>query len=530
MFKVALIIDGNSVMKWQMDALREIEDLINVRLILSCTNTKNKRNIFKNFLYYVLNYLSLQNKLTRHVSVTYDDANLISFESIYEKNWQKIPDDVGRLLSDSQIDLVIKFGMSLLRIEDHLTKCKILSFHHGDPAHYRGRPAGFYELLHGNSSVGTIVQELSNKLDAGKVWAICHSKIHLESYKKTSLNFYANSKFLLKKALLNITNNEPLDLSTNGKNYRLPSNFLVLKFFTILLSRKIKRLFYGLFFEKKWNVATDRYFSISKKSILKIRNAKKAYIDRKYNFYADPFFSVDGNKIRLEALNSKNGLGEIIETDSKNLEKIDIILKGNHFSYPFSFSYNNEENLIPEVAAHSSPYIINSPISDNNKVFIKGMEKFRIVDGTIFHYNNVIYLFCGMDSSASDCLYLFYSDGLYEDFSPHPLNPIVIDPQRARMGGRVIVRDEKIYRFGQNNAYGYGDGITICEISKLSKSEYEEKIVGSLHFDDAKGPHTVDIFLESAVFDFYIDKFSLFAWYRRIVPLIIKYFHKNGMN
>ena len=34
--------------------------------------------------------------------------------------------------------------------------------------------------------------------------------------------------------------------------------------------------------------------------------------------------------------------------------------------------------------------------------------------------------------------------------------------------------------------------------------------------------HTVDVFEDKSVLDFYVDKFSFFAWYRRIVPYVLR--------
>lgn len=106
-------------------------------------------------------------------------------------------------------------------------------------------------------------------------------------------------------------------------------------------------------------------------------------------------------------------------------------------------------------------------------------------------------------------------------FSPHPLNPIVIDPSRARMAGGIIFRSGRYYRYGQNNVCSYGDGITICEIIKLTKKEYQEVFIGSLSFDAAKGPHTINFSGDICVVDFYIEKVSIFAWYRRLTPLLM---------
>ncbi|NCT82266.1 MAG: hypothetical protein GXC94_03930 [Comamonadaceae bacterium] len=522
MLRAALILDGAEITQWQKDALDAARDLLDIKIVLSCTNSRTKKNLTKNFLYYLLNIVSLKNRLTRKVRLDRQEVPVVEFDSIYEGSWQRIPSSVSKEIADSNIDVIIKFGMSLLRIDEALSRIKILSFHHGDPSCFRGRPAGFYELLFRADSVGVIVQELSNKLDAGKVWAICHSKIQHHSYKKTAINFYANSRFLLRKALINLANNRPVDIEPNGKNYRLPGNLLVLKFFAILFARKLRRIIYGAFYEKGWNVGTAGKIEIKDRLSFDPVDIKSAKIPASYSFYADPFFGVDGSKIRVEALNLRSGLGEIVELDAENLTLLNILLKGNHYSYPFSFFSGNEEFLIPEVASHSSPYMLAKPFQDERKILLRGLEKYRIVDSTMLENEGRIYLFCGMNSSASDCLYLFSAEGVDKEFKPHPLNPIVMDPSRARMGGRIIRRHGRLYRFGQNNSFGYGDGISICEITKLSGDDYEEKIVGSLRFNDACGPHTVDVFEDKSVLDFYVDKFSLFAWYRRIVPYVLR--------
>jgi hypothetical protein len=368
MLNAALIVDSNFVSKWQQDALDAASDLLNFRVILLCKNTQATRNYFKHFLYYILNYFTLKNHLTAGVALRVEDIRVIEFDSIYEGAWQKIPAAVSSELRQFDIDVVIKLGMSLLRIDENLVDYKIFSYHHGDPSLYRGRPAGFYELLNQSNSVGTIVQELSNKLDAGKVWAICHSKAYHHSYKKTAINFYTNSRFLLRKALLNYLKNTPSDTPTNGVNYKLPSNFLTLKFLLAIGFRKIIRLGYGAFFEKKWNIVTFEETDILHRQELQVAQGKKAQVAAGYNFYADPLFSVDGKSIRLEGLSSLNGLGEILEIDAKTLMVKDVLLKGGHFSYPYSFQFNGCEYLLPEVASHSAPYALKHPFKRDDKV------------------------------------------------------------------------------------------------------------------------------------------------------------------
>lgn len=255
MIKAALIIDGNSVSRWQHEALQIASDLLEIKVVLACQNTKAANNYFKHFFYYVLNYFSLKNHLTRRMKFILSSKKMIKFDSIYEGGWQSLPEHVHDELNICDVDVVVKFGMNLLRIDNKNRNLKILSYHHGDPSKFRGRPAGFYELLMGERSIGTVVQEISNKLDAGKVWAICHSKVYRHSYKKTAINFYSNSKFLLRKALLNIENNTPVNITSDGGNYKLPSNFLVVRFCALLFLRILNRFIYGAFYEKRWNIA-----------------------------------------------------------------------------------------------------------------------------------------------------------------------------------------------------------------------------------------------------------------------------------
>ena len=52
------------------------------------------------------------------------------------------------------------------------SKFDILSFHHGDPEKYRGRPAGFYEVLNKEERLGFIVQKLRFALSGRKILII----------------------------------------------------------------------------------------------------------------------------------------------------------------------------------------------------------------------------------------------------------------------------------------------------------------------------------------------------------------------
>lgn len=523
--KAALILDNLKLAAWQKAALEEASDILDIKLVLNCKNTKTQKSFVKHSLYYSLNVFTLKNSLTKRSTYHVSDEEVLDFDSIYNKNWQSIPESVSKRLDDEQIEVVIKFGMSLLRIDDSLEKLPVLSFHHGDPSKFRGRPAGFYELLHNEEKSGLIVQRLTNKLDGGKVLAFAESKLVHYSYKESAKQFYQHSQFLLRKALINLKDGNSIPISTNGKNYRLPSNIVVIQFFIILLNRRIKYLFYGAFFEKKWKVGTLNFKpNLKAANLINSSCINEFAIDPEYTFYADPFFSLDGSKVRLEALRKKSGLGDIIEIDINNKNSSKLLLTGDHYSYPFSFLLDGKEQLLPEVASHSPQYFFS--LTDDQKTFlaIKGLEEKRLVDATLLKHNDLWYLFFGENKLAHSTLHLWVSDSITSNFKKHPSSPICISPSSARMAGRILSNENGLFRFGQNNERAYGAAITISEITELGSEIYKEEVCGSIKINDCLGPHSIDFDQNegTALIDYYTEEFSLFAGIRRLKALLSK--------
>lgn len=79
------------------------------------------------------------------------------------------PDIVDRL---GATDVAIRFGFGILKGGAlQAPEAGTLSFHGGDLRRYRGRPAGFWEFLHGEDHVGITLQRLSETLDGGEIVA-----------------------------------------------------------------------------------------------------------------------------------------------------------------------------------------------------------------------------------------------------------------------------------------------------------------------------------------------------------------------
>ena len=81
-------------------------------------------------------YLMCSQGSTKKRKLTLSNTQIISFDSKYHGAWQAIPIAVSDKLKAEKIDVVIKFGMNLLRINNGISSIPILSFHHGNPAKY----------------------------------------------------------------------------------------------------------------------------------------------------------------------------------------------------------------------------------------------------------------------------------------------------------------------------------------------------------------------------------------------------------
>jgi hypothetical protein len=60
---------------------------------------------------------------------------------------------------------------------------------------------------------------------------------------------------------------------------------------------------------------------------------------------------------------------------------------------------------------------------------------------------------------------------------PHPRNPVVSDARSSRPAGRPFVRDGCLYRPSQNCCPHYGYGFNISEVTKLTETDYEERVL-----------------------------------------------------
>lgn len=518
--RICLIVDSEFISKWEHDAIEYAASRLDIKIdsVLYCTNRISHRKYFKHFLYFVLNVLSMKNKWTKQTGwghLIADKSRVKRFSAENKGNWQSIPKDVSIWLESHPPDVVLKFGMNLLSDPHDLpSKFGVLSFHHGNPDKFRGRPAGFYEILTNEQEIGVIVQRLTNSLDGGDIVSSGAFKIYRHSYKRSLENAYGGGRYLLLKALSNLDQSQTSELL--GKIYTLPSNVQVVVFCFKILTSKAKRAIEALLFRKKWSISTtNQSISDVMESSDLLSDSNVLHTPKNLLFAADPFLLSDGSII-CEVVEKGSKVGNLAVARNGVYEFIDsqALESSKHISFPFVTNINQSQFLLPEMASYGQQHLFE--LDGGNRIIrsvpLLGLENETLIDPVITHRDGTYWLFAGRLGSDLDCLFLWSSKSINEPFIEHNLNPIVCSPKFARNAGALFDYKGHSFRPAQNCAGSYGDGISIMRIEVISHFAYVETLEKTIKFDESFGPHTINFAEKTAVFDHYKKIFDPFAW------------------
>jgi hypothetical protein len=197
-------------------------------------------------------------------------------------------------------------------------------------------------------------------------------------------------------------------------------------------------------------------------------------------FVADPFMVRENSTwyMFFEVTNAKNYEGDIglaTSDDALNWNYRQIVLdEPFHLSYPYVFKWNGEYYMIPESYQANSIRLYKAVNFPTDWKFIKTLLTGKdYLDSSIFHFDDRWWLFT--TTPTSDVLYLFYANDLMGKWVEHPQSPIIIDDKNiARPGGRVLIINNEIVRFTQDDYPTYGNQVWAFKIIELTTSNYKE--------------------------------------------------------
>lgn len=517
--RVAILCDGRTLAEWQRRAVELIAGKHEL-YVLACDEPAARRDLVRHGAYYALNLAAIRNRLTRRVP--FPDvpiAGRIAVTPEVEGAWASLPQSVWEWIADRRIDAIVKFGLGLMRVPDG--SVPILSYHHGDPRSFRGRPAGFHELQQGEPFLGQVVQILSNRLDSGEVLAFAQSRVVPHGYKQTLVEAYSLSPQLLSQALDALETGRRLPIEPRGRNYRLPSNFAVAGFAAKRLGKLVRRTAYGAFVEKRWRVSLADVGGAANpcEAVRRAEGVREQWqtplLRPPHGFHADPTFFGEDGAILVEAMNHRTAKGELLLVQGDEQRPIGGI--GGHASYPASVEQGGDRYLLPEISEWARQAFFRIDGGKAVEVAELDIDAPGLLDPTPYWHDGKLYLFANRADEGPSILRLWVSDSLFGRFDEHPSGPIRCSARGSRMAGPIRQWPAGLIRAGQDHRGGYGDGILAFRIAELTPERYREEEVGAAAFTAVKGPHTVDIQGGRLLFDWYQERFDPLAGVRRLL-------------
>jgi len=232
-------------------------------------------------------------------------------------------------------------------------------------------------------------------------------------------------------------------------------------------------------------------------------------------FWADPFIwkRDNGYYIFIEEFPYSTQRGRIVcltLDDNMDVMASQVVLeRPYHLSYPFLFEHNNQLYMIPETGENNGIELYRCTHFPDKWVFEKTLlGNVYAVDSTLLNAQGKWWLFANIkekNGSSWDTLNLYYAnDPLSDNWTPHPLNPIVKDVKSARPAGRIFQQDGRLIRPSQECSVRYGYAINFNHIITLSEKEYAEtclrvfkppsggRLIGTHTYNDEEGLTVID--------------------------------------
>ncbi|HEY8578061.1 MAG TPA: hypothetical protein VIL88_17175 [Devosia sp.] len=211
-------------------------------------------------------------------------------------------------------------------------------------------------------------------------------------------------------------------------------------------------------------------------------------------FYADPFpFTWEGRHYMfvedyVHALGKAVISVSHIDARGEPSVPVPIVEEPHHLSYPQVFSRDGQIWMLPEASAGRELVLYRCT------EFPWRWERYAVLaqgpslsDATLLDHDGCLWLFAtdnSLGGSSSDTMVVFRADALTGPWRPHPQNPITIDRAAARPGGAIVRSGSKLILPLQNGTLGYGGGLGMAEIMRLTP---EEVVVGVPRPVETKG-------------------------------------------
>ena len=416
------------------------------------------------------------------------------------------PEDVAEIRGH-ELDFVLRFAFNILRGE--ILECArygVWSFHHGDPDNYRGTPPGFWEIYRHDPVTGTVLQRLTERLDAGIMLHRGYFRTEAASYPRSRDNIFLGAADWPARMCRDIQVWEHggvrqrtfVDERSALPRAEQPADA---PFPVDLGQSRPRESSSARFFDSSSGAsASSTHRSRRSRDSAGEATAQRLVRSAKWlpeppgRFLADPFAlqNAEGFTILAEDFDWSTGLGQIaaIKTggDGNFAAPAPAIRLPWHLSYPYLLQVDGERYRIPEMHEFGEVVLFraDATLREWTKVatLIEGVP---VVDPTIFRHDGTWWLFATRADCGDNCkLFAWHASELTGPWRPHSANPLKTDVRSSRPAGPPFVHAGELYRPAQDCSTGYGAAVVVNRITCLTPERFEEEPV-SMVVPDRRG-------------------------------------------
>ena len=418
----------------------------------------------------------------------------------------------------------------------------VWSYHHGNGSSHRLSPSLFWQMYKKNSTCRFVLQKQSNGTSPDEILYTSFGSIASNLWlSQNRAGIYRKAPAITVRALRQVYMSGERQLNdrqypgiSEHSAHQVPLNHQMLPFLGRLALEILKNKFLRKFMVEQWFLA----FRKTRDTPADIPSTEgfTPFFPPKKTSYADPFsFKFDGRDyIFFESIEHESRKGQIsyisFDDDGRPQNPKLALACPYHLSYPFIFEWEKEVYMIPEASASRSVKLYKADAFPNGWKFVSDLlTDVCAVDSTLLEHNKVWYMITNISESggsANDELFLFTAHSPLGPWKPHPMNPVKSDVRSARHAGRIFRKNGKLIRPAQDCSVRYGYAIQFCEITLLSETEYEERIIGKIDpswMSGLTGTHTYNKTETLEVIDGKRWIWKPFAFFRflRLFPILL---------
>jgi hypothetical protein len=530
--RIGLLIDSRVQPRWIYDAIREMQSsgVARVTLLVERDLTEPDPGAFarlyrrRHQLLYTL-FTRIDEYVFRETSYPFTptdisplvgDCPVIRVVPRMTKFSDYLEDADVDAIRAHDLDVAVRFGFRILKGRAlDVARHGVWSYHHGDNLVNRGGPPGFWEVMEGNPVTGSILQIISEELDAGRVIYRSYASTDRRSVARSKHNYYQKSAAFLARKLRDLHEHGPAALCDAGgevwtpysnRLYVVPNNREMARMLLTAGGRFIADSVQNLVSYGQWFLAYR--FAPPEAAAPDVPDLvpyrfKPLIPPRKYS-WADPFPIRVGGRYYVffeewahGDLKAHIAVAEL-GRNGFTAPPVTVLERPYHVSYPFVFEWNGRYYMVPETASNRTVELYRAVEFPYRWELERTLlADVRAVDATLAEADGRWWMFVNMavgDAATEDELHVYHAETPLGPWRPHRRNPVKSDVRSARPAGRLFRHRGQLYRPAQDCSVSYGHAVVINRVRRLDPDHYEEEVGARIDphwFPRLTGTHTV---------------------------------------